>query len=178
MRSNFQRALEITLNYEGGWSDHPDDPGGATMKGVTLKTYSDHIGRAASKDELKEISDEEIQAIYRGNFWNLVRADDVPSGVDLAMFDFAVNSGPKRAILTAQSIVFAEQDGVFGPQTLKKLWEWIATYGSESFVKEYCKARGEFLRGLATFGTFGKGWNTRVLGVEAEACKIAQTELV
>ena len=82
------------------------------MKGVTLKTYSDYLGREATKDELRNIDDEELEEIYKSLLG--VRGDDIPTGPDIVMFDFAVNSGPKRAIIIAQRLCFAEDDGIFG----------------------------------------------------------------
>jgi lysozyme family protein len=90
--------LDFTLKYEGGWSDDPRDPGGATMKGVTLATYAAFKGRAVSKAELKAISDVDLFAIYRQGYWQAVDGDELPTGPDLCLFDIAVNSGPARAL--------------------------------------------------------------------------------
>ena len=92
MKRNFASSLAHVLKHEGGWADHPRDPGGATMKGVTLATYSDWLGRQATKDELRAISDEHLRTIYKARFWDAVRGDELPSGVDYVVFDMAVNS--------------------------------------------------------------------------------------
>ncbi len=176
MKANFLTALDMTLNHEGGWSDHPDDPGGATMQGVTLKTYSDYLGREATKDELRDIDDDEIEEIYKTGYWDKIRGDDIPTGPDIVMFDFAVNSGPKRAIIIAQRLCFADDDGIFGHKTLKRVWERIVTYGSEQFVEDYCDRRLEFLQGLSTFGTFGRGWTARVEDIRERAAEIARDQ--
>ncbi len=86
------------LKHEGGWADHPKDPGGATMKGVTLATYRRHFGKNKSKRALRNISDDDLGQIYRSGYWDKCRCDRLPSGVDYAVFDAAVNSGPGRSV--------------------------------------------------------------------------------
>jgi lysozyme family protein len=173
---NFAGALELTLSLEGSWSWHPDDPGGATMRGITLKTYSNFLGRDASPDELRAISDADTQSIYRRDYWDAVQADSLASGVDVAAFDFAVNSGPRRAIKIMQKLAMAEQDGVIGPKTLKRVWERTATYGAPKFVEEYSDLRQRFLEKLTAFKTFGRGWTARVDTVRSYSRGLALTE--
>ena len=172
MRDSFQRALQQVLHHEGGWSDHPADPGGATMKGVTLKTYSDWLGRPATKDELREIPDAHIEAIYRERYWNAVRGDDLPPGIDMMVFDFAVNAGRKRAILTLQQAVdmpIAQQDGAIGPGTLAAVRDKWNRMGVSSVATNYATLRELFYRNLSTFETFGRGWLRRNEAVLAMA---------
>src|SRR5690606_10266721 len=121
MEANFQRALSLVLKHEGGWADHPADPGGATMKGVTLATYRACINKNGTKDDLRNITQAQLEKVYREQYWNKVRGDDLPSGVDYAVFDFAVNSGPSRAIKYLQRILLVPQDGIIGPQTMAAL---------------------------------------------------------
>lgn len=164
MKDSFHRALQQTLHHEGGWSDHPRDPGGATMKGVTLKTYSGFLGRQATKEELKNISDEHLERLYRDGYWNAVRADDLPAGIDMMAFDFAVNAGRKRAIITLQRAVdmpVAQQDGMIGPGTLAVVRDKCNRIGTASVASSYAVMRELFYRGLPTFDAFGKGWLRR-----------------
>lgn len=158
MKDNFEFSLEQVLKHEGGWSDHPADPGGATMKGVTLKTYSDWLGRQASKDELRNIPDSHLSMIYKTRFWDAVRGDDLPTGVDFAVFDMAVNSGPGRAARLLQAAVGATPDGAIGPKTLAAVRE----RDPEALITAYQSNRQHFLEALPTFATFGKGWTRRV----------------
>ena len=105
--SHFPKILSNTLHHEGSWSDHVKDPGGATMKGITLKTYSDYLGRPAMKDELRRIPDDHLEAIYRKGYWDKVRGDELAAispGLAAAVFDFAVNSGPGRAAKALQGL--------------------------------------------------------------------------
>ena len=103
-RANFAAALSAVLLHEGGWANNPKDPGGATMKGVTLATYR-RYRPGATKEQLRNISDEELRTIYRDGYWDEVRGDDLPSGIDFATFDFAVNSGPSRAAKFLQRVL-------------------------------------------------------------------------
>ena len=118
MKDNFEACLVEVLKHEGGWADHPKDPGGATMKGVTIGTYSTWLGRQATKDELRNIPNEHLHQIYKAWYWDKVRGDDLPRGVDLCLFDYAVNSGPKRAVVAVQDTLRVNPDGALGPKTL------------------------------------------------------------
>lgn len=170
MQSNFPAAVAATLRHEGGWSDHPDDPGGATMRGITLGVYRSYLGRNATKDELRAIADDDLNAIYRKRYWDACKCDALPSGVDCAVFDAAVNSGPGRAAKLLQSAVGVTADGSIGPVTIKAACDAdpIKT------IETICEERLEFLRSLPTFETFGKGWTSRVNSVRAEAIALAK----
>ena len=173
--SNFPAALNLVLAYEGLWSDHPRDPGNATMKGVTLARY-----RAWKRDpnvtkaQLRNIGDDEVKAIYKFGYWDLVRGDDLPAGLDLAMFDFAVNSGPARAVKTLQRILGAPADGVMGTMTLDAVRRDFAA----DLIDELTAARLAFVRSLSTFGTFGKGWTRRIEGVQMKAHALARPGVI
>ena len=97
MKKNFKKALKHVLVHEGGWADHPRDPGGATMKGVTLATYRSHFGEGKSKNDLWNITDEELGQVYRSGYWSKCHCDELPAGVDYVAFGAAVNSGPGAA---------------------------------------------------------------------------------
>jgi lysozyme family protein len=158
MKQNFEASLNHVLKHEGGWLDHPKDPGGATMKGVTLATYSSWLGRPASKDELKNIPDDHLRKIYKTQYWDAVCGDDLPVGVDYAVFDMAVNSGPSRAARMLQASVGAVPDGKIGPKTLAI----VKAQNAEALINTFQHNRQHFLEALPTFATFGKGWTRRV----------------
>lgn len=169
MRENFARCLAEVLRHEGGWADHPQDPGGATMKGVTIGTFAGFKGRKVTKAELRAISDADLQAIYRRGYWDKVRGDELPAGLDLVAFDAAVNSGPSRGARWLQSALGVTVDGQIGPQTIA-----AARGANVGQVIDYaCNTRLDFLRKLKTWGTFGKGWNARVASVRAAAKAMA-----
>ena len=158
MKSNFHKSLELVLKHEGGFVDHPEDPGGATNKGITHKTYSDFLGRPL-KDvgELKNIPDDHVQAIYKKMYWDKIKADGLPSGVDFCTFDWAVNSGPGRSARALQSTVGAATDGAIGPMTLAA----VANKEPKEIIEDMHANRQQFYESLRTFGTFGKGWTRR-----------------
>lgn len=164
MDRNFARSLSLVLKHEGGFANHPKDPGGATMKGVTLNTFRRYKPGATVAD-LKAISTDMLGRIYRDGYWNVVKGDDLPSGVDYAVFDFAVNSGPGRAAEYLQAIAGVAQDGEIGPKTLAA----VAKLDPAAVINSLCNRRMAFLRGLKTWPTFGKGWTSRVAGVRKEA---------
>ncbi len=158
MKENFNNSLKHVLVHEGGWSDHPKDPGGATMKGVTLLVYRNHFGENKTKDDLRNISDDELGQIYRSGYWDKCRCDDLPSGVDYAVFDSAVNSGPGRGAKWLQAAVGAVPDGGIGPNTLAK----VKIHEPVKIVNSICDNRLSFLKSLDTWATFGRGWQRRV----------------
>ncbi len=169
MRSNFDRCLTEVLKHEGGWANHPADPGGATMKGVTIGTFAQWKGRKVTKEELRAISDADLRAIYRRNYWDKVRADDLPAGLDLVAFDAAVNSGPARGARWLQIGLGITADGKVGPVTVAHAQAANVT----AAIERATAARLAFLRGLKTWGTFGRGWQRRVDEVRAEALRMA-----
>ena len=171
MKDNFEACLVEVLKHEGLWSDHPADPGGATMMGITLRTYSAWLGRDATKDELRNIPMEHVREIYKSLYWDKVRGDELPRGVDLCLFDYAVNSGPRRAVVVAQEAVGATPDGVLGPKTL---WA-IQKADPATLLGEVCQRRLNFLQSLPIWATFGKGWGRRVKEVEAMGRKMCAT---
>lgn len=168
MSGRFEACLKEVLLHEGGWSDHKDDPGGATMKGVTLETYR-RRKPGAKKADLRAISDAELAEIYRQDYWDKVRGDDLPAGLDLVAFDAAVNSGPARGVRWLQVGLGVTADGKIGPQT-------IAAAGRANVpaaIRSACAARLSFLRGLSTWRVFGNGWGRRVASVERVALAMA-----
>ena len=134
MERNFLEALAHTLRFEGGWAHHPNDPGGATMKGVTHKTYADYLGRAVTHDELREIPEEHLADIYRKRYWDTCRCSDLPDGLDLVVFDTAVNTGPAQAARLLQRIVGVPADGGIGPKTIAAVNDYV--HGVDRYFEE------------------------------------------
>ena len=158
MEANFFKSLEMVLHHEGGFVDHKDDPGGATNKGITHKTYADFLGRPLEDvNELKNIPEDHIQLIYKKGYWDKIKGDELPGGVDFCVFDWAVNSGPGRAAKALQKAVMVSQDGAIGPMTL----EAVKEYDPAGLIESITGYREEFYRNLYTFETFGKGWLRR-----------------
>lgn len=173
-RANYEACLAETLRYEGGYADHPRDPGGATMRGVTQRTYDRYRARQGKPSRpVKLIAESELQAIYRGGYWNPVRGDELAWGADLTVFDFGVNSGPSRAVRYLQKAIGAKVDGVFGPKTLERQ----RAVAGERIIKKVNAARSSFVRGLSTFEVFGKGWSRRIASVEAKSMSMYLTSI-
>jgi len=174
MDRNFARALQLVLKSEGGWSDNPADPGGATMKGVTIATFRRYIDPKGTKDDLRHITDAQLAKVYREQFWNAINGDQLPDGVDYAVFDFAVNSGPGRAARYLQSAAGVAMDGVIGPATIVA----VSSKPAGVVIDHLCDMRLAFLERLPTWGTFGRGWSARVASVRKEALLMtAQTAI-
>jgi lysozyme family protein len=173
MRENFDRAFALTLKYEGGYVDHPKDPGGATNLGVTIETWSTYIGHDATKAEIKALTPAKVKPLYKRRYWDKVMGDRLPDGLDLAVYDFAVNSGPARACKALQKVLRTAQDGVLGDDTLQALKGKDVTDVITAFNAE----RQRFLKSLSTYSTFGVGWSKRVKHVQQTAAAWAMQDV-
>lgn len=163
---NFRPVLNALLVHEGGFVNHPRDPGGATNKGVTQQVYDDYRDDTKQpRQSVRHIREDEVEAIFRNGYWKKVQGDKLPAGLDYAMVDFAYNSGHSRANRYLQMIVGAAADGILGPATLALVAKHHAVY----LIDELCDRRQAFLENLDTFDTFGKGWTRRVKEVRAKA---------
>lgn len=169
--SNYNRSQNLLFGHEGGYSNHPDDRGGATNLGVTQRTLSGWRGANATVDDVKNLTREEAAQIYRARYWNAVQADLLPSGVDHAAFDFAVNSGPGMAVRKLQEVVGTTPDGRMGPKTFEAINNYPG--GKGALIRDYLGARQSFGRKLHNYNSFKKGWENRWSRVEQEASAIA-----
>jgi lysozyme family protein len=169
-KETFERALEIILREEGGYADHPADPGGATMMGITQKTLADWRGRPVTKAEVRTLSRAEAGAIYRAKYWDAVRGDGLPPGLDLALFDVAVNSGPSRGVRLLQRVLGLREDGRIGPGLMRA----IAGHSAAALVTALMTERRRFLERLPTWPVFGRGWAKRLQRVETEALRLTR----
>jgi lysozyme family protein len=165
--SNFKPSLSLALAHEGGFSNHPADPGGATNQGITQRVYDAYrLYNGLKVQSVRDIKFSEVTDIYNKNYWKLVRGDSLPCGLDYCVFDFGVNSGVNRAIKYLQILVGTNPDGVLGLITLNAV-EAQARENIEAMIAQYCANRMAFLRSLPTFKTFGLGWTRRVVGYQA-----------
>lgn len=169
-KSNFNKSLALILKWEGGFVNHPADPGGATNLGVTLATAR-RLGIDVDGDKDTDIADirslkpSHAAKVYRYSYWDTVRGDDLPAGVDYATFDFSVNSGVSRATKFLQKVVGVTADGVIGPITL----DAVFAMSPNAVITTICDARLKWLTGLKTWKVFGKGWGNRVKDVKKNA---------
>ncbi|RUX96139.1 MULTISPECIES: glycoside hydrolase family 108 protein [unclassified Mesorhizobium] len=167
--SREKESLAKVLAHEGGYSNHAQDPGGPTMKGVTQRVYDGYRkGKGLATRSVKGITADELNAIYDHQYWDAVQGDALPAGVDYVLFDGAVNSGPGRSIMWLQQalgpVYTGRIDGVMGMGTLAAL---KAINNNDALIDRICDARMNFLRRLSTFATFGRGWSARVAEVRS-----------
>jgi|TARA_R110002153_G_scaffold107265_1_gene247263 lysozyme family protein len=158
MQDNYEKCLEMILHHEGGYVNHPKDPGGETNLGVTKRVYEDWGG----EKDMKDLTVEDVAPIYEKNYWGRTKCDQIPSGLDLCVFDFAVNAGTGRSAKYLQTLIGTVADGGIGPNTLAKLNDYVEENGLEDTIKNFQGARQEYYESLSTFETFGRGWTRRV----------------
>jgi lysozyme family protein len=177
MRQTFDDfALEALDESEGGYVNHPLDPGGHTNRGITLRTYRSVMGDNATVDDLKRITDEEVAHIYRQRYWLPIKGDQLPAGVDYCVFDYAVNSGPRQATKTVQRVVGAKPDGAFGPRTLTAVTAHVNRHGTADLIEAICDRRLAFMQRLKTWSTFKRGWKARVQRVREDSLMLASDQ--
>ena len=165
MNDNFEQCFALVLKSEGNFVFNPKDPGGMTNLGVTRATWQNYIGHDATETEIRNLTPQDVMPLYKTNYWDRINGDSLPYGVDYAVFDFAVNSGPTRAVKTLQQVLNISADGEVGPETLGAL----ETANPREIATAVCDARLAFLQSLPTYGTFGRGWSSRVSEVEQMA---------
>jgi lysozyme family protein len=169
MKENWEQCFALVLKHEGGFVNHPKDPGGMTNLGVTRTNWELYLDHDVTEADMRALTPEMVKPFYKKNYWDRIRGDELPSGVDYAAYDLAVNSGTGRAAKYLQKIAEVPEDGVIGPQSLKAIQKCDA----EDVVNEICNMRMDFLKNLNTFDTFGKGWTIRVNDVKAKATEMA-----
>jgi len=157
MNGNFDKCMEMLLAHEGGYVNHPSDPGGMTNLGVTKRTYDEFNGTDIDEEGMRNLTVEDVMPIYRRNYWERCRCQDLPDGIDWAVFDWAVNSGTGRAAKALQRAVGTLEDGAIGPQTLM----CVGNEKPEEIINRIAIHRDSFYRELSTFDTFGRGWLRR-----------------
>jgi lysozyme family protein len=169
MKENFEAALKAILHHEGGFVNHPKDPGGMTNLGVTKKVWEEWVGHEVDEKTMRGLTPEIVGQMYKVKYWDKIKGDDLPSGVDYVVFDAAVNSGPGRAAKWLQACVGVEPDGGIGPKTLAA----VNAFDASQLVQDYAKRRLSFLMDLKHWDTFGKGWSRRVAEVQKTGLDMA-----
>jgi lysozyme family protein len=162
---NWNKAFTQMLASEGGYVNHPSDPGGRTNLGVTQRVWEEWTGNPSDEAEMRSLTPEMVEPLYKKRFWDAVRADELPSGVDYLLFDFAVNAGPGRAAKILQAAIGVTPDGGIGPMTLAA----VAEQDPAELIEKFSQGKEAFYRSLNTFDTFGKGWLNRVAAVKVKA---------
>jgi lysozyme family protein len=175
--TRFHVCQAITGKWEGGWSDHPDDPGGKTMYGLTDAVWQAYLKRNGKPSRpVRSATKAEVEELFRRQYWDAVRGDDLPPGIDLAVYDFGINSGPSRAIRHLQAALGVRQDGVMGHVTLAAAREAYDRDDDAAVILRIMASREAFVRGLRTWSTFGKGWTNRLRDVAQRAARMEEIE--
>jgi lysozyme family protein len=167
--STYDEALRRLLVHEGGYSNHPRDPGGATNFGITLADYRRYLNAAATAVDVRTMSLGAAKRIYREHYWNVMRCDELSAGVDYCLFDYAVNSGTGRAPKVLQRCLGLPAGGRLDDATIRA----AAGTATRSLIDAICDERLRFLQSLRTWPVFGTGWNRRVSEVRAAALAMA-----
>ena len=167
MKENFEKCLEMLLKHEGGFTADTRDRGnqigdghgnqGSTMLGVTSKVYADWTGKPAPIEVMKTLTQEDVAPIYKKNYWDRCKCDDLDSGLDWCVFDWAVNSGVSRASKAIQKISGANPDGKIGSKTLAL----VEGQDTKYMIEEFGVIRQSFYESLSSFKTYGNGWTRR-----------------
>lgn len=166
MKNNFDQALEWLLHHEGGFTADKRDPGnngdghgnqGSTNLGVTSKVWADYTGQPAPIEVMKKLKPSDVAPLYKKKYWNRIKCDQLPQGVDVFCFDWCVNSGPKRPAQALQRIIGATADGVIGPKSLQA----VSNFDEHEVLEKMHESRQKFYESLGHFKTFGRGWTRR-----------------
>lgn len=169
MKENWDDSFSAVLKHEGGFVNNPKDPGGMTNLGVTQRAWESYLNRSVTETEMRTLTPDAVKPFYKAMYWDKIKGDQLPSGVDYAAYDLAVNSGVSRAAKYLQEIAGVVADGVIGPKSL----EAILACDPEQTADALCDMRLDFLKRLPTFETFGNGWSRRVAEVKSKATSMA-----
>ena len=165
MLSNWPTSLALMLKSEGHFVNHPSDPGGMTNLGVTKKAWEAWVKHPVDEAEMRGLTPEIVAPFYKARYWDACKCDELPLGIDYAVFDFAVNAGANRASKTMQSALGTAADGIVGPATIGV----AVNADPDEFLEKFSAAKEQFYRNLPTFEHFGKGWLRRVAEVKNAA---------
>jgi len=168
--STYDAALARLLVHEGGYSNHPSDPGGPTNFGITIADYRQYVKPGATASDVRAMHVDQAKAIYRARYWDAMRCDELPTGLDYAVFDFGVNSGNGRAVKFLQQLLGLEPSGRMTDATVAA----AARRDAADLAARLCDARLAFLKRLNTWAVFGAGRGRRVAEVRTVALTMAR----
>ena len=167
MKKNWENFFQMLIKHEGGFTDDQRDKGnsqgdghgnvGSTMLGVTAYNWAKYTGKPAPISVMKQLTVDDVKDFYKKLYWDKVKADDLPSGVDVSCADLCVNAGPGRAAKILQRVVGAKPDGAIGPNTLKAVFN----HEAKEILEKYYDQRESFYRRLKDYEHYGRGWSRR-----------------
>lgn len=177
MKDNFQPCLDFVFSEEGGFQNDPNDRGnrlpdgrkGCTNMGITQLAWEQYVGRKVTTDEMKAITKDDAAKFYQEKYWQPIKGDTLPVGVDCALFDCAVNMGVGRAVRLLQRSLGVSEDGIIGPQTMQA----VEDMNPRTLITDFCDTRSAFYQQLPDFSRYGKTWTRRVANVEKAAFNMA-----
>jgi lysozyme family protein len=170
MKSTYDVCLPLLLAHEGGYTNHPSDPGGPTKFGITIFDYRKYIKPGATAADVRAMTIEEAKRIYRTRYWDAQRCDELPAGVDYAVFDYGVNSGIGRSGKVLRRLVNLPDR----PSTVSDdVIDAARAFDRAALVNGICDERLRFLQSLRTWSVFGAGWRRRVREVKSMALAMA-----
>jgi lysozyme family protein len=170
MTKNFRDCLDLVLKSEGGYIDHPKDPGGRTNLGVTQRVWEEWIGHPATEKDMRELTPAIVAPMYEMRYWRTSYCEKLPRGLDLLIFSMAVNAGAGRSVKLLQDAIGVLPDGVIGPNTMAKINE----ANVETLIDKFSEARTAYYKGLKLFPVFGRGWLNRTDKERLEALQLAK----
>jgi lysozyme family protein len=170
MTKNFRDCLDLVLKSEGGYIDHPKDPGGRTNLGVTQRVWEEWIGHPATEKDMRELTPALVAPMYEMRYWRTSYCEKLPRGLDLLVFSMAVNAGSGRSVKLLQDAIGVVADGVIGPNTMAKINE----ANVETLIDKFSEARTAYYKGLKLFPVFGRGWVARTDKERLEALQMAK----
>ena len=170
MTGNFKECLDLVLKSEGGFVNHPSDPGGMTNLGVTKRVWEEYTGHEADEKIMRGLTPEKVAPLYEQRYWRPTYCEVLPRGLDLLIFSMGINAGTGRCVKLLQSSIGCVADGVIGPRTM----ELIKSANVADLIRKYSEARRQYYCSLKNFPTFGKGWLARVDREESEALNMAK----
>jgi lysozyme family protein len=169
--STYEAALARLLVHEGGYTNHPSDPGGPTNFGITIADFRRYIMPSATSADVRSMKVEDAKRIYRTKYWNALCCDTLPAGLDYAIFDYGVNSGIVRAAKVLQRILGLPVNGIVGDAEIAA----VGRHFTADLIARVCDERLAFLKSLKTWPVFGKGWGRRVAEVRAAALAMTKS---
>ena len=168
MNANFDKCLDLLLDDEGGFVNNPKDPGGMTNLGVTKAAWESFVGHTVAEKEMRNLTRKSVASFYERKYWDACKCDDIPSGIDYLIFDFAVNAGVGTAVKLLQNVLGITRDGSVGPVTLQN----VAISDKIDLISRCSSAKISHYEDLPAFPEFGKGWLSRVELVKSRACSM------
>jgi lysozyme family protein len=170
MQSTFETCLSLLLAHEGGYTHHPSDPGGPTNFGITIGDYRRYVNVNATAADVRRMKLDEAKIIYREKYWDAQRCDELPAGVNYAVFDYGVNSGIGRSGKVLRRILGLPDDS---SAVTDAVIAAARAADPKALIVAICDERLRFLRSLKTWPVFGGGWGRRVAEVKSTALKMA-----